>query len=168
MKNFKILSLAILALFMFSCESDDDNEPTLSNATIAGTYNVTAVNGSGTDVSTFNGMTETETFTIAGSNFNNTTFTFTEAGTVTTDGTFTITAVYTEDGVSDTEVEVTDIDLDGTYTISGNNISFSEDDDVTVTVRNFTSNGLQLFVVESETDADGSFESETTITLVRQ
>ena len=34
---------------MFSCESDDDNGLSLTNATLAGTYNVTAITGSGSE-----------------------------------------------------------------------------------------------------------------------
>jgi hypothetical protein len=41
-------------------------------------------------------------------------------------------------------------------------------DDVSVTVRNFSSNGLQLFLQETETDTDYTFEAEGTYTLVRQ
>lgn len=168
MKNLKILGLAIFTLFIMSCESDDDNGPALNNASIAGTYNVTALTASGTDTYTFNGMTETETFTLVGSNFNNTTFTFTEAGVVTTAGTFTATTVYTQDGVSDTEVDVTDIDLGGTYTLMGNNLILSNGDGATVTVRNFSNNGMELFFEINEVDIDGSYVAEGTYTLVRQ
>lgn len=168
MKNLKILGLAIFTLFIMSCESDDDNGPELNNASIAGTYNVTALTASGTDTYTFNGITETETFTLVGSNFNNTTFTFTEAGMVTTAGTFTTTTVYTEDGISDTEVEVTDIDLSGTYTLSGNNLILSNGDGATVTVRNFSNNGMELFFEINEVDGGDTYQAEGTYTLVRQ
>lgn len=173
MKNFKILGLVLISLFLFSCESDDDattnpdaNE--LNNTNFVGTYNVTALSASGTEISTFNGTTETETFTLVGSAFNNTTFTFAENGTVTTAGTFTTTAVYTINGVDDTEVDVSDIDLSGTYQLSGNSLVFSNGDGETVTVRNFSSNGMELFFEINEVDADGSYVAEGTYTLVRQ
>lgn len=168
MKNFKILSLAILSLFIFSCESDDDNALSLNNATLAGTYNVTAFTANGSETDTFGGVTETSTFTIEGSEFNNCTFTFTEAGTVTTSGTFTTTATITEDGMTETEIEVTDIDLDGTYTISGNSLILSDSDGATVEIRNFSSNGLQLFLQETEIEPDYEFNAQGTYTLVSQ
>lgn len=168
MKNLKILSLALLSLFIISCDPDDDNGPELNNANLAGTYNVTAFSATGSSTDVFNGMTSTETFDAVGSAFNNVTFTFTESGMVTTTGTFTITTVYVEDGLSETEVDTTDIDLNGTYTLSGNTILFSDSDGETVTIRNFSNNGLELFFEINEVDGGDTYQAEGTYTLVRQ
>lgn len=169
MKNFKILGLAILSLFIFSCDSDDDGNPDeLNNATLVGTYNVTAFNASGTDIDSSGGTTVTETFTIIGSDFNNATFTFTENGTITTPGTFTITTVNILNGVTDTDVDITDVDLAGTYQLSGNSLILSNSDGATATIQNFSRNGMDLFLEISDIDADGSYVAEGTYTLVRQ
>ena len=169
MKNFKILSLAIFSLFILSCEPDDDNATALTNASLAGTYNLTAFNGSGTETNTFSGSPETSTFTLLGSDFNNCTFIFTEAGSVTTSGTFTTTTDYTEDGTTYTEVETSEIDGFGTYTLSGNSLTILDSGEtIVLTINNFSNTGLELFVQDSEVDDNYTFQTEVNYTLARR
>jgi hypothetical protein len=168
MKYFKILSFILLSLFLFSCDPDDDNAPALTNANLAGTYDITAFSGMASETDSAGGVTDISTTTFSSSNFNNATITFTEDGTISSTGSFTFTAVITESGMTETEVEITDVDINGTYTINANSLIISDLDDASVTVRNFSSNGLQLFLQETETDTDYTFEAEGTYTLVRQ
>lgn len=172
MKNFKILGLALLSLFIFSCTEDDDGGTTdpnqLTNANLAGTYNVTAFSATGSETDTSGSTPDVSSFDIVGSDFNNVTFTFTEGGRVTTAGTFTTTATITEDGMTFNEIETTDIDLDGTYSISGNSLILSNSDGATVTIRNFSSAGLELFIEQTDIEPDYRFEAMGSYTLVRQ
>ncbi|WP_405378990.1 hypothetical protein [Nonlabens sp. Asnod3-A02] len=168
MKNFKILSLAILSLFIFSCESDDDNGPALTNASLAGTYNVTAFSGNATESDTSGNTPDITEADFTASNFNNATVTFTESGLVTSTGSYTQTSIYTEDGMTETETNVEDLEINGAFTISGNSLIITNTDGFSVTVRNFSSNGLELYLQETEIDTDYSYEAEATYTLVRQ
>jgi hypothetical protein len=169
MKNFKILSLAIFSLFILSCEPDDDNTPALTNASLAGTYSLTAFNVNGTATQTFNNYTETSTFTLLGSDFNNCTFIFTEAGSVTSYGTFTTTTDYTEDGTTYTIVDTSELESFGTYTLTGNLLTISNSDETTVlTINNFSSNGLELFTQDNEVDDNYTSQIEVNYTLARR
>lgn len=80
-----------------SCGDDDDNSPGLSNATIAGTWNVTAYT-SDSDI-TFGGEVTNATSSISNSTL---TITFSETGTWTSEGSYTQTVV--SDGMTETEV----------------------------------------------------------------
>jgi hypothetical protein len=168
MKFPAFVLLAFLSLAVVSCESDDDNAPALTNANLAGTYDITAFSGMASETDSSGGVTDISTTTFSSSNFNNATITFTEDGTISSTGSFTFTAVITEDGRTETEVEITDVDINGTYTINANSLIVSDLDDASATVRNFSSNGLQLFLQETETETDYTFEAESTYTLVRQ
>lgn len=172
MKNFKVLSLALLSLFIFSCTEDDENGTTdpnvLTTANLAGVYNVTALNATGSESDTFNGTTTVETFTLVGSDFNNVTLTFTEDGRISSSGTFTTTAVYTENGVMDTEVETSDLDLSGRYSVDGNSLILSESDGSITTINNFSSQGFDLLFEIIDVGPDYRYEAQGTYTLVRQ
>jgi hypothetical protein len=173
MKNFKTLGLIVLSLFIFACTEDDDDGGTtdpneLTTANLAGTYDVVAFEAMAMESDTSGGMLDETTVDITGSEFNNCTFTFTEDGRVTTGGTYTSTAVYTENGMTFTEVEVTDIDLDCTYRISGESLVLSNTDGATVEVRNFSATGLQLFFEQIEVEEDYRYEASGTFTLVKR
>ena len=171
MKKIKFLGLSIMSLLLFAFQCDSDDDVTLlglNNANLAGTYNITALTGDSIDIENLGGTTATETATFVASDFNNATITFTEAGAVTSTGSYTLTATFIEDGMTDTEVDVEDVDLNTTYTLSGNTIVFADNDGETTTITNFTGNGLQLVLVDSETDIDGFFELNATFTLVKQ
>ena len=173
MKNLKVFGLVILSLFIFSCTEEDDDGGTtdpneLTMANLAGTYNVTALSASGSETDTFNGQTTVETFTLDGSDFNNVTISFTEDGRISSSGTFTTTAVYTENGTMYTEVETSDLDISGRYSIDGSSLILSESDGAVTTINNFSSNGFDLFfeIIESETDY--RYEAQGTYTLERR
>lgn len=168
MKNFKVLSLAILSLFIFSCESDDDNGLVLTNATLAGTYNVTAFSGTATETDTDGVTIDVVTSRFTASDFQNATITFTSNGIVSSTGSYTLTVVETDNGVNDTFTENEDLDINGTFTLNGNNIVLPDVDGATTTIRNFSESGLQLVLQELEVDTDYRYEAQATITLQRQ
>jgi hypothetical protein len=163
-----ILSFTPPSLFMFSCESDDDNAPAITNTNLPSTYDITASDGMASEADSDGSVTDISTTTFSSSNFNNATITFTEDGTISPTESFTCTAVITEDGMTETAVEITDVDITETYTINANSLIISDLDDASVTVRNFSNNGLQLFLQKTETDTDYTFGAEVTYTLVRQ
>ncbi|WP_298950887.1 hypothetical protein [uncultured Nonlabens sp.] len=70
--------------------------------------------------------------------------------------------------MTETETDVEDLDINGAFTISGNSLILPNIDDLSVTIRNFSSNGLELHLEETEIDTDYSYEVEATYTLVRQ
>ncbi|AZQ43415.1 hypothetical protein [Nonlabens ponticola] len=173
MKKITLLSFAIMSLFLFSCtEEDDDNGTTdpneLTMANFVGTYDVIAVNTSGSETDTFDGMTRTETFTQVGSDFNNVTFTFTDNGRVSTTGSFTTTTDYKDEGFEYTEVETNTLDLDGRYSLDGNSLILSENDGAITTIDNFSSEGFDLLFEINDIEDDYSFQAQGTYTLVRQ
>jgi len=70
--------------------------------------------------------------------------------------------------MTETETEVEDLDINGDFTISGNSLIITNIDGIIVTVRNFSNNGLELYLQLTEIDTDYNYEAEATYTLVRQ
>jgi len=70
--------------------------------------------------------------------------------------------------MTETETEVQDLDINGDFTVSGNSLIITNTDGYSVAVRNFSNNGLDLYLQITEIDTDYSYEAEGTYTLVRQ
>ncbi len=173
MKNIKVFGFIILSLFIFSCTEEDDDGGTtdpnaLTTANLAGTYNVTAFSGTATETDTSGGSTDVVTAVVEGTDFNNCTFVFNSNGTLFTTGTYTSTITYTEDGMTSTEVEVTEFDLGGSYTLSGNRLILSNSDGASFVIENFSDAGMNLNFAISNTEPGYTYEAEGFITLVRQ
>ena len=70
--------------------------------------------------------------------------------------------------MTETETDVEDLDINGAFTISGNSLIITNTDGFSLTVRNFSNNGQELHLQETEIDTDYNYEAEATYTLVRQ
>ncbi|MFT6196153.1 MAG: hypothetical protein ACJAXY_000468, partial [Nonlabens sp.] len=58
-----ILSFTPPSLFMFSCESDDDNAPAITNTNLPSTYDITASDGMASEADSDGSVTDISTTT---------------------------------------------------------------------------------------------------------
>lgn len=160
MKISKLFALLLLTMLMISCEDDDDASASfnLNTTNLAGTYRLTSFEGDSRETDTFMGNTEVTTSTFIASDFNNATSTFTANGTLTSAGSLTLTTIFSEDNETFTEVETDTFDLEGTFRLEGNNLIFSDEDQLTVTIRNFNEAGFEMVINDIDIDTDDSFE----------
>jgi hypothetical protein len=169
MKFTKILFSLFILVIATSCGDDDDSGYVFNNANLAGTYNIVSFTGMGTETDSSSGAVEVGTSTVTASDFINATITFNESGTITSSGSYTLTETYTEDGVTDEDVYQEDVDFNATYSITGNSITINGGiDGSTVSVENFSQNGLNLVLNFLEIDTDYRFEGSATYQLIRQ
>lgn len=162
MKLINFFLMATVVLTLSSCSSDDDGNTVieLTNASIAGTYELTYFEGSSEySVVTSNGsvvVTEFETFTA--DTFTNATYTFNEDGTYVSSGSFRITYEITVTGEdTDTESLIESLDDSGTYSVNTTSKTITIDGDVN-DVKIF--NGDKLTITGTDTDV---FEGETEV-----
>ncbi|MBU3011623.1 hypothetical protein KO506_09430 [Polaribacter vadi] len=163
MKNVKYILLLFLSATILSC-SDTDNEPQylLSNANIAGTYEVSSLTGneSETATSSSGAVVDLATSTIVGANFQ-ISFDITASGTYEVSGLFReIKTTTPNGGATTTDEELLTIDSEGTYQINtlNNTINFIPTTgdflEGTFNIETFTENIISI-TQDSET-AEGS------------
>lgn len=162
--------LFVVAIFS-SCETDDDPTSfTPSSDNFVGVYNTVTLTESGEDSFTFDGETTTSTFSEVGSDFN-LVWTFTEANTFTIIGSYTTTYTETENGITETDVEVETVNQSGTYSLNaandqlvltGNDDDEFEDSD-SFNITTFTQDVLEFN--RTETDSGSDFNSMSTISF---
>lgn len=154
-----------------SCNNDDDS-PTveLSNANLAGTYEITFYQGdSETTVEASNGskvVTEKESFKT--DSYTNAIFNFNQNGTFTSSGSYRIEVTKTVTGAApQTNSAVEILDESGTYSLNKAN--------KTITINGNTYDvvlfdGDRLYITGTEEDVDGDFTtvSEWEIRLKRK
>jgi hypothetical protein len=143
MSPLRAASLVVFSLVSFAACGDDSTGPT--PASVAGTYDATRI-----DV-TFAGSSQpTDALALGFSAV----IVLTAQGT--TSGTLVVPAEFTEDGIDDDV-----IDLTGTFTVSGNTLTFSQGDDILRELPPWTIGNGTLTSVR--TDAEGTIE----VTLTR-
>lgn len=167
MKFLKLFLFTALIVSITACSSDDDGPVSveLTNANLAGTYNITFLEGSSqSSVVTESGNTVvTETETNSGDTFTNAIIVFSAAGTYTVSGNYRETRTVTVTGQSpQTEQEIVTLDESSTYSTNNTNRTITFDDDTVNDVTLF--DGTNLHFSESYTD---SFESSTAVGEIR-
>jgi len=117
MKFLKIVLVIIMVVSIASCKSDDDgNSPfNLSNANLAGTYDLTYFTENETVTGTVGGSPITLTFNTTADTYQ-VEMVYTESGSYTINGAFR-TIVVSSDG-SPAEVSIVSIDDFGTYQVN--------------------------------------------------
>ncbi|WP_296311233.1 hypothetical protein [Winogradskyella sp. UBA3174] len=165
MKILKFFLFTAAILTFAACSSDDDvTTPVveLTNANLAGTYEIVFYEGSYTTTTeASNGSTvlvESETFTT--DTFTNATFTFNEDGTYASSGNYRVTYVLTIAGQApETEIEIEQFDSDGTFTTNNTSrtITFDFDSIADVllfdgTLLNIMGGDVDVFQGNTETD----------------
>jgi hypothetical protein len=75
-----------------------------------------------------------------------------------------------ENGTTFTDSETTDLGIIGAYNITGNSIVIgtSASENVSITISDFTTQGLKLNVVERQIEVDYTYNASATYTLVRR
>lgn len=117
-----------LAVLFFSCS---DDEPTPALPTVEGltaTWDLTAIDYSGTTATTFEGSTIKATFTGKGKNLDYTTTFSVDPNTVVSQGSYTIELKTTVAGQTTTEdQEFNDAFMDGTWELDGRTLIITND-----------------------------------------
>ncbi len=170
MKKIIFLLVAILTIHV-SCDSDDDGnvDPnTLTLENLAGTYDVTGILISGTEIETNGNNTQTTTIDLVGSDFNTATFIFTADGSVTASGTFTATTTVIQNGDATVEIDTQDLDLSDSFTLDGNRLIIEGEDNLDARIINFTSEDFQIQIEENINEPSFSSQTEATYTLSRR
>ena len=130
MKNLKLILILFISISLTNCSSDDDTPPfLLSNANIAGTYEIGSLTGTETETATSSSgaIVNLSNATILGANFQ-INFALSASGTYTISGLYREVKRTTPNGGSASETEeLLNIDSAGNYQIntSDNSITFS-------------------------------------------
>lgn len=146
MKLIFLALLFITTIFM-SCDSDDDNTNfTASAESFVGVYNTTSSTSEGEDSFTSNGEPMTASFSEVGSDFD-LVWTFTANNTYSIIGSYTSTYTETENGVTETDVDVESVNQTGDYVLDLANdelIIISEEEPASFDIISFTENNLEF------------------------
>ena len=174
MKHFKFLVLAVAVFGLTACSSDDDNNNNsfeLSNANLAGTYQIVFLEGQiqetedvgGTDI-------VSRTRTLVGDTFSSTNYVFSESGTVSTSGSYrlTVTTTTISEPTPVVETEIVNIEEETLlYSImTDTNILVIDGDSYTVT--RFNSNEIYLEYEEVDVNGDVTQTRTEEVRLERQ
>ncbi|HYF71137.1 MAG TPA: hypothetical protein VD884_23575 [Ohtaekwangia sp.] len=127
MKITKFFFVSLLVLF-FSC-SEDEPSPALPTVEgLTGSWNMTAIDYSGTSATTFEGSTIKATFTGKGKNMDYTTAFSMDPNAVVSEGSYTIELKTTVAGQTTTEDhEFNDAFMDGTWELDGRTLIITND-----------------------------------------
>ncbi len=147
-----LLILAMVALSVVSCKSDDDGDTTLefNNANLAGVYNLTFYQATEVETVNVNGLDVVSTTTLDGETFQMQ-FTFAESGNVTVDGQYVLNYKLVVNGETQEEdTEIVDADDEvSTYSTTATPQLLTVGGD-TYEVTLFNSNEVRLKLEETE------------------
>jgi hypothetical protein len=153
MKIAKLLLLSLSIIFL-SCSDDEDPKPTSEG--MVGTWNITAVEYTGTTTSSILGQTIKADFTGTGKDMDLTSTFGMNPNTVVSAGGYTITLKTTVAGQTTTEdVPVDDFVSDGTWSLSGNTLTITDDfgtEDATIIQQTATTLKMRIDIDETESD----------------
>lgn len=158
MKIFKLFFIAIAVIGFTACSSDDDNNTVeLTNANLAGTYDVVFLEGSEVETDASSGVV-VRTIQITADTFTNAIFIFNTDGTYSSSGDYRINFTITVTNVgTETESEIDSFDEAGNYSTNDTNRTITIDGQVSdVTLFD----GTNLYITFEETD---SFNGNTTV-----
>lgn len=167
--KLNLLVLLFVAAIFTSCNNDDDNNFTASAESFVGVYNTTSLNSNGEETFTSNGETTTFVFTDEGSDFD-LVWTFTADNTYSVIGSYTSNFSETENGTTETDTEVINVDETGTYVLNLTNdtVALTGGVDFSFDLTTFTENVLEFSSTETETGDDFSDTTTLSVRLVRQ
>jgi hypothetical protein len=159
MKFLKLFLFTALIVSITACSSDDDDGPVpveLTNGNLAGTYNITFLEGS----SQSSVVTESGTNAI---------IVFSAAGTYTVSGNYRETLTVTVTGQSpQTEQEIVTLDTSSTYSTNNTNRTITFDDDTVNNVTLFDGTNLHFSQSYTETFESSTVVGEVRVRLVKQ
>jgi|TARA_R110002110_G_scaffold50369_26_gene149166 hypothetical protein len=169
MKTFKLLLILTLAVTLFSCGSDDDNNITSPNADLLGSWNGTSIDGTSDGTIEEDGFTVPFTGTYTGSNINYS-LTFTETpNNITSQGTFDALGSIMLGGQTFTENVTGETFLDSTiatWTRSGGTLTISDDGATDAYTMVITGNTMTLTISTTETEIDEGTTTTSNLNLV--
>ena len=165
MNKFKILLILTLAVTLFSCGSDDDNNVTSPNADLLGTWNGTSIDGTSNGTIEEDGIRIPFTGTYTGSNINYS-LTFTEnPNNITSEGTFDALGTIMIVGQTFLENLPGETFLDSTtatWTRSGGILTISDEGTPDTYIMIITENTMTLTISITETVVDEGVTTTST------
>jgi hypothetical protein len=164
--SFLILLSAAIVLTT-GCKKDSETEPTI-NSDIAGVWNCTAIDYTGTTVTEVSGQSLTTEFTGEGYDIDFT-LTFVEnPNEVTSEGSYSIKLTTTLLGQSTVQyIETQPFEYTGTWSMDNNTISITNDGDTDVaTITELTDNTLVITITDEEVVSNMGITGTTTTNLV--
>lgn len=166
MKTTRLLLLSLAVIFL-SCSEDEEPLPTSQG--MVGTWDMTAVDYTGTSTTTMQGASMTTDYTGTGKEMN-VVSTFTEnPNTVLTQGSYIIVLKGTSMGQTITEeVPFDEVVTDGTWTLSGRTLTvtgLNGPEEATILEQTSTSLIMRMDVTKSVTSQDITVSSNIKITF---
>jgi len=160
MKKLKFILLFALSIAMLSCGDDDDggsNEPELTAAELAGTYNLTFLESTTEIEETLStGSTVTTTIEEVGDTFDDSNVVFNSNGTFTTDFQYRITRTTTstiEDFETTEETEIESGSSSGAFSVNEANETVTIAGSIYDIIR-FTNSELRIELNETSVEND--------------
>ncbi|MGC1472915.1 MAG: hypothetical protein WA775_10010 [Psychroserpens sp.] len=173
MKIFKLFFVAAVLLTMTACGNDDDggsSEIELTNATLAGTYDITFLEGSSqTSLTSSTGTTVvSSTETYSGSVFSDAVLRLNASGTYSVAGDYVLTSIVTETGMdSETVEDIVTLNDSGSFTVNNEERTISFDGEVS-DILLFDGTNLRLGSTFIEVEGNETETSEEELRLVKQ
>lgn len=170
MKNLRILLIAVIAVGFTACSSDDDAPAfELSNANLAGTYDIVFLEGSEVEsTTTSSGNTiVVETISFTTDTFTNATYVFSANGTLVSSGSFRLTETITANGSSTTDSEIVILDSQTTFSLNITGRTITIDGDIWEITR-FDDDELFLITTDVDVVGTNTFTEETELRLRRR
>jgi hypothetical protein len=177
MKNIKFILFLFLSITILSCSDNDNSVPAfaLSNANIAGTYNMSSFN---IDIKASTVVSKVTVPVSTGKNVGDTfqiNFILNANGSYTVDGQYRVVSTITPTGMTPiTNTEIIDIDDSGSFSINttNNTINFisSKDDflDGTFEIKTFNENSFSIEEETQETDGNITVDILGIVEFVRK
>ncbi|KGL62272.1 hypothetical protein [Polaribacter sp. Hel1_85] len=175
MKFFKFILILFITVSITSCSSDSE-EPTitLSNANIAGTYNISKLTINSTISTTTNGVTfDVGTIDVVGDTFQ-VDLVMNSNGTFTSSGAYrVITKTKLISGDQFEDIEIINLNGSGNYTINAtdSSITFSGTEDLLegkLNVATFNETTIVLEKEEEVIEGNNTIDASGNFTLARQ
>lgn len=178
MKNLTYILVLFISIALISC-GDDNNTPAylLSNANIAGTYEISSLEGEQNESATTTSGAVVNVFTsvIVADSFDDVSFTLNSNGTYSATGAYRLVITETPNGgTTTTDNEIIVFDTTGTYSINNttNTITFnpSNDEFVEGLFKVITFSETTFTITQEEIDVDGGITITSTarMALVRK
>lgn len=156
MKLNKLMFLFVLAAVAMGCSKDDDGTPpyNYSKENLTGTYNLIYLENKEVETINVNGFDVVTTTTQVGDTFNVATV-FASNNTVTADGTYRVTETVSQNGQTNTQTYIIDLDNETTgYSVNSATNQLTIDGS-TYTVHDFSPTGFRITLSETTTESNG-------------
>lgn len=169
MKILRFFLFTAALLTITACSDDDAPLLELTNANVAGTYEVVFLELNATVTTQLNGTTvEAGTIEAVGDTFTNAIFTFNADGTYMSSGSYRVTTtINPSQGATTTDSEIESFDDQGTYSVNDVNRTITLDGE-TASVTLFNTNNLRIVGEDVEVEDGNTITSTSEIRFVRQ